>query len=159
MKSYQRVFGSGPTGFLVSVALLGGARWIRPLMPGGPLFERLAPRVIIVTLSGALTLAIVVWSLRSLPVRMRGRGVCRSGPFRFVRHPLYAVFLSLFNFGFALYLNHWIYVLWAIVLHSLWHVIVRSEELLMVREFGRDYEEYMGETGRFVPRLGWPRSL
>jgi protein-S-isoprenylcysteine O-methyltransferase Ste14 len=72
---------------------------------------------------------------------------------------LYAVFLSLFNFGFALYLNHWIYVLWAIVLHSLWHVIVRSEELLMVREFGRDYEEYMGETGRFVPRLGWPRSL
>jgi protein-S-isoprenylcysteine O-methyltransferase Ste14 len=153
MKNYQRVFGSGPTGFLVSVALLGGARWVRPLMPGGELFESLRPRVIIVTLSGALTLAIVVWSLRSLPVVMRGRGVCRSGPFRFVRHPLYAAFLSLFNFGFALYLNHWVYVLWAIVLHPLWHWIVRFEERLMVEEFGREYEEYIGQTGRFLPRV------
>jgi protein-S-isoprenylcysteine O-methyltransferase Ste14 len=127
-------------------------------MPGGPLFESLRTRLIIVALSGALALAIVVWSLRSLPVSMRGRGVCRSGPFRFVRHPLYAAFLSLFNFGFALYLNHWVYVLWAILLHPLWHSIVRSEELLMVGEFGREYEEYIRETGRFVPRLDWPRG-
>jgi protein-S-isoprenylcysteine O-methyltransferase Ste14 len=97
--------------------------------------------------------ALVVWSLRSLPPSARGRQLCTQGAFRYVRHPLYAAFLSHFNFALALFLGHPIYLLWAIALHPIWHVLMRSEERLMLRDFGEPYREYAARTGRFIPRF------
>jgi len=100
------------------------------------------------------TAGLVLWGVKSLPPSRRGKEVITTGAFRFFRHPLYAAFLSCFNFGLAVFLNNWIYVAWAFVVHILWHVNIVSEEKLMIREFPGRYEEYCKMTGRFVPRLG-----
>lgn len=100
-----------------------------------------------------MTLVIIVWSFRSLPTADRGNKLCTSGAFKYVRHPLYAAFLSVFDFGFAIYLNGYIFVLWAVLLHPIWHYLVKYEERTMIDTFGEAYLEYQERTGRFLPKL------
>jgi protein-S-isoprenylcysteine O-methyltransferase Ste14 len=101
----------------------------------------------------------IVWSVTSLPTTDRGNKLCIAGAFRYVRHPLYAAFLSIFNFGLAVYLNSYIFVLWAVLLHPIWHYVVRYEERLMINVFGEEYFEYQKKTGRFFPRLRYKEMI
>ncbi len=105
-----------------------------------------------------LTLFIIVWSVRSLPTADRGNKLCTSGAFRYVRHPLYAAFLSVFNFGLAVYLSNFIFIIWAVLLHPIWHYIIKYEERLMVDIFGDEYVVYQKKTGRFFPGLTFDKK-
>ncbi len=154
MNAYQRIFGSGPLGVLCSVALTLLAGWARVRTPSGALGIPAPVRWAILVLAVLGTIAGVVWSTRSLPVGQRGRGLCVAGAFRWVRHPLYASFLSLAVPGIALFLDHWVFLAWVVALHLLWHVVVLPEEAMMRREFGEAYAAYARRTGRFVPRPG-----
>ncbi len=156
MTPYSRIFGSGPIGLLLSVLLLIGAYLAAHLVPMPPLIGDQNARwgMLFVGLIG--TIGLVAWSLRSLPPSARGRALCTHGALRYVRHPLYASFLSFFNFCLALFLGHPVYLLWALALHPLWHGLMRHEEALMACEFGEAYRHYAQRTGRFVPRF-WRR--
>ena len=59
----------------------------------------------------------------------------------------------MFDFGLAMYLNSYILIVWALLLHPLWHCLVRDEESLMIDLFGERYIEYQEKTGRFFPKL------
>lgn len=153
MNSYERIFGTGPRGTLISLALLALAWRLEELsgLPG--ITPHGVFRGLFFAATSLATCALLVWSLRTLPPRSRGTSLITTGAFRYLRHPLYAAFLSCFNFGLALLLNNWIYVVWAILLHGVWHWNIRREERLMQRQFPQDYDTYCKTTGRFVPRL------
>lgn len=89
----------------------------------------------------------------SLPARDRGKRLHTGGAFQYVRHPLYAAFLSVFDLGLAFYLNSYVFVLWAVILHPVWHWAIRYEEELMIEIFGDQYLDYQNNTGRFLPKL------
>lgn len=153
MTPFQRIFGSGPGGTLASIATLGGAfgldSWLGlPAMHGCAALGRGA-----VLVGAAVTAAIVAWSLRALPPESLGRALITAGPFRYVRHPLYAAFLGPFDLGLALFLDGWVYLGWAILQYPLWHLAVVREEKLMRDAFGEAYEEYCRRTGRFLPHV------
>lgn len=150
---FQKTFGSGPTGVVVSLILLFIAYLINrqfylPLIPDNPL---LLDSIFVAAV--VLTLIIIAWSLRSLPAADRGNRLCTSGAFRYVRHPLYAAFLSVFNFGLAIWLNSYVYLVWALLLHPVWQYLVLDEERMMIATFGDAYREYEKRTGRFFPRI------
>ena len=153
MNNFIRVFGSGPLGVLLTLGLLGLAWWCRGHYPSGTLGLSPFARYLVLILAGVGNLAGVVWSFQSLPVSQRGRGLCTQGAYRWVRHPLYASFISLGAPGFAVFLNHWIYFLWVVALHLLWHFVIAFEEKDLVAQFGNKYLVYAKQTGRFVPRL------
>jgi protein-S-isoprenylcysteine O-methyltransferase Ste14 len=73
--------------------------------------------------------------------------------FKYVRHPLYAAFLDFFDFGLAVLLNNWIYIIWAVLLHPVWHLLINKEEEDLKKIFPGEYEEYCKNTGRFIPRI------
>ena len=150
---FNKFFGSGPVGFLVSLLLLFIARWFDLRIDLPPLSNNEFLLRTIFLVSGLVTFVIIVWSLKSLPVAKRGNKLCTTGAFKYVRHPLYAAFLSVFSFGLAIYLNGYVYILWAVLLHPIWAYLVRPEEKLMIDIFGEAYLEYKKKTGRFVPRL------
>ncbi len=77
-----------------------------------------------------------------------------GGPYRRVRHPLYATAVALF-LGFGLALGSWFVLLAAGVAVVLLRLVVipREEQALLAR-FGNAYRDYMGSTGRLLPRLG-----
>jgi protein-S-isoprenylcysteine O-methyltransferase Ste14 len=153
VNTYQRLFGSGPLGVACSVLLTLAAVWARAHVPGGSLGLPLLVRQLLLAAALAGTVAGAIWSTRSLPVDRRGRGLCVAGAYRWVRHPLYAAFLSLGVPGVALYLDHWLFLVWVAALHLLWHAVVRPEEAMMRSAFGEEWERYARRTGRFVPRL------
>jgi protein-S-isoprenylcysteine O-methyltransferase Ste14 len=150
---FNKIFGSGPVGLLISLGLLFMAVWLNQRIDPAPLSNNRSLLNSIFFVSGLITLAIIIWSVTSLPAADRGNKLCTSGVFKYVRHPLYAAFLSVFNFGLAVYLNSYIFIGWAVLLHPVWHYVVRSEERLMIGIFGETYRVYQQKTGRFLPKL------
>lgn len=157
MTPYERIFGAGPRGLLASLALLAGAWGLESSLGLSEFTSSSLLRRIVLSGTALIALALIAWSARALPPKARGRELITTGAFRYFRHPLYAAFLSCFNFGLAFYLNSWIYIMWAVVVHILWHWNVRSEERLMMGLFPKRYEAYCKVTGRFVPRV-WGSS-
>ena len=153
MKGYDRIFGIGPAGLIISLILLALAFILKGRFHGLVIFKDIMPRIIILIIASCSAVAIIIWSFISLPVHERGKGVCNKGIYKYLRHPLYSAFLSMFNIGFALYLNNLIFIAWAILLHPLWNMLVISEEKLMINEYGDKYILYAEKTGRFIPKL------
>lgn len=77
-----------------------------------------------------------------------------SGPYRWVRHPLYGMGLIL-TIGFALLAENWFIALAAILGFLLLAIRVRGEEARLIEKFGDEYRSYMKKTGRFLP--GWKK--
>lgn len=77
-----------------------------------------------------------------------------SGPYRWVRHPMYS---ALFIWAVALLLlsANW-FIAGVPLLALILIVVVRieNEEQAMIEKFGEQYREYIQHTGRFLPRLG-----
>jgi len=153
MSRLFRVFGAGPLGVLLSLSLLGLASWCQGYYPSGSLGLSPLVRYLVLAAAGICNLTGVIWSFRSLPVSQRGRGLCTQGAYRWVRHPLYASFITLGAPGLAVFLNQWIYLLWVMALHLAWHLVIVPEERSMAAQFGDKYLAYAKRTGRFIPRL------
>jgi len=81
-----------------------------------------------------------------------GHQLVRSGPYRWVRHPIYSgIILALI--GTAMVRGQ---VRGLIAVPVLWIGFLmkaRAEERFMTATFGREYEEYSRTTGAIVPRL------
>ena len=153
MNTYERIFGSGPRGVIISLALFAVAFMLEDGIGLPSITHNDAIRHLGFSVASLIALAILIWSLKSLPPNERGKHLVTAGALKYFRHPLYAAFLSCFNFGFALLLNNWIYLVWAILLHPVWHLNVSTEEAMLKRAFGKEYEAYCKTTGRFFPKL------
>jgi protein-S-isoprenylcysteine O-methyltransferase Ste14 len=112
----------------------------------------------------ALCVPLVYWVFSSLGKNVtqtvairREHSLVTSGPYRWVRHPLYTV--AFLNFiGLSLLAADWFIPL-ALVLGIA--VLVKRtgiEEDRLIQRFGEDYRSYMQTTGRFVPRLKVPQG-
>jgi protein-S-isoprenylcysteine O-methyltransferase Ste14 len=111
---------------------------------------------------GLVAIPMVHWVLRTL-----GRNVSETvltkehhelvttGPYRWVRHPLYTTGLALF-LGVGVAAGSWFVLLAALVALALlrWLVISREEQALLAR-FGDGYRQYMQRTGRLAPQARW----
>jgi protein-S-isoprenylcysteine O-methyltransferase Ste14 len=76
-----------------------------------------------------------------------------SGPYRWVRHPLYLMGLIAY-LGFALLSENWFIALATVVSFIVMLFRIPKEETRLVDKFGDAYRQYMLRTGRFTPKLG-----
>jgi protein-S-isoprenylcysteine O-methyltransferase Ste14 len=79
--------------------------------------------------------------------------LCTNGPYRFVRHPIYAGGVLLGSLGISLLFNSWIVLLQPVILFAIYSFLVRKEETMMTAVFGEEYQRYAAKTGRLFPRL------
>jgi protein-S-isoprenylcysteine O-methyltransferase Ste14 len=115
---------------------------------------------LLAVVAGAVNTALVFWMYRSLDTNVspveearENATLITSGPYRWIRHPLYTfgmVSLAALTFMTAMW---WIgaLALPLAVFFVLWRV--PREEARLVEVFGDAYRDYMRRTGRFVPRL------
>jgi protein-S-isoprenylcysteine O-methyltransferase Ste14 len=153
MNKYEKIFGMGPRGLVISLLLFAIFAFIEKsfntLQITGSDFIRYS----IFGVLSVFTVITIIWSIKSLPPSDRGNKLITVGAFKYFRHPLYAAFLTFFNFGLAVLLNNWIYILWALAQHPVWHWNINGEEKLMEKKFLGEYEKYSQTTGRFFPRI------
>ncbi len=76
-----------------------------------------------------------------------------SGPYRWVRHPLYTVGAILF-ISFGMMADNWFIAALGILAFIAMAKRTPQEEANLIEKFGDEYREYMKHTGRFFPKLG-----
>jgi protein-S-isoprenylcysteine O-methyltransferase Ste14 len=76
-----------------------------------------------------------------------------TGPYRWVRHPLYTIGSSLF-IAFGLMADNWFIAMLGVLTFILMAIRTPKEEANLINKFGDEYREYMKHTGRFFPKVG-----
>jgi len=91
------------------------------------------------------------WS--DTPRMMKEQTLITSGPYQFIRHPIYTAFVLILGSTLLISANWFIGLAWLGM--TLLEVASRIsfEESLMLEYFGDQYREYMKKTGRLFPRL------
>ncbi len=160
MTAFKRIFGSGPLFVSACLVLLFIAWYLKDLIHTPQIVnDHQIIRLSVFALLTILTAAIGIWSFISLRPESRGRTLITTGAFKYFRHPLYAAFITFFSFGLAVFLNNWIFIIWAALLQPIGHLMVAGEEKMLKSIFPGDYEKYCNQTGRFFPRLFTIKSL
>src|SRR5919109_62816 len=77
-----------------------------------------------------------------------------SGPYRWVRHPLYTFGSSMFV-AFGMMADNWFIALLGILALLAMASRTPKEEANLVEKFGNEYRDYMKRTGRYLPKFGW----
>jgi len=112
-------------------------------------------------LVSALGAALALWCIFTFALIGRGtpapfdppRLLVIRGPYRFVRNPMY-IGAGLALAGAALYYGSWPLLAYAVGFFLLMHIFVAwYEEPTLRRTFGKDYEAYCQQVGRWWPRL------
>lgn len=76
-----------------------------------------------------------------------------SGPYRWVRHPLYTFGSSMF-IAFGMMADNWFIAALGVLAFIAMASRTPKEEANLIEKFGEEYREYMKRTGRFFPKLG-----
>ena len=108
---------------------------------------------------GMLANALAYWIFSHLAHNVSPTVVARekaqlvtSGPYRWVRHPLYSMG-TIAYLGFALLAENWWIALLSILVFAVLAVRTLKEEAKLVEKFGDQYRDYMKITGRYLPKL------
>ncbi len=127
--------------------------WIQALDFGLPSWLRWAGVVL-----GLVSLGLWTWTqvaldtLWSAQLQLRGEHhLVVTGPYTRMRHPMYTAMCG-WGVALALVTASWIFVVIALAVFTVFFTRVPREEQMMLQQFGDEYRDYMGRTGRFFPR-------
>jgi protein-S-isoprenylcysteine O-methyltransferase Ste14 len=107
----------------------------------------------------SIGVAIAIWARRTIGeywsarvTLKEGHQIIRSGPYQFVRHPIYTGIL-LAATGTALVIGEWRGVIAVVLLYAAHSRKAMREEAMLTSEFGEEYSSYRRSTGFLFPRL------
>lgn len=108
---------------------------------------------------GLISIPLFLWAHYSLGKEFNYPGAIReqqdlvtSGPYRWVRHPIYSGYFLWTGAFFLMSANWLIGAIWLIF--SIFAAMnIGIEEKALIAYFGQPYQDYMQHTGRFLPRL------
>lgn len=108
---------------------------------------------------GSMSIGLLGWTHRTLGRQYAAKleiqqehKLIKSGPYARVRHPMYTIF-SLFSLTVALISSNWLMLIFAILIALPFHWISKTEEQMLIDQFGDEYINYMSRTGRFLPQI------
>ena len=149
-------------GHIVPLIVAGVLLWL-PTLPGGFLCGRILPATAATYFTGVavliLGLAFAIWARRVIGRNWSGivtvkqdHELVRTGPYRWVRHPIYTGLLLAFV-GTAIARGEWRGVLAVLIVFvALWRKL-RLEERWMIETFGDAYLRYRAEVRALIPFL------
>lgn len=150
---YQKLFGVGPVGILIGLFFFGSAWLLDKALGHVRIFTSPKPGMIAGLVLIGLWVCWHAWAIKTITSWWNNGSLCTGGPFRFVRHPMYAGAISLAGFGVALLFNSWIMFACPLILYGVMSFLVRKEEKIMTEVFGEQYGRYAARTGKLVPKI------
>ena len=90
--------------------------------------------------------------------RVRRKTLVTTGPYAYVRHPLYAVGIFLLAPGAVLLVGSWLLLSVPPVMYLAARVFIPREEAALAQHYGASFRQYRRRTGRFVPRISSRRT-
>ena len=142
-------------GFVAMIAYVINPAWLTWASAGFPVWLRWSGVGIALVGFALLQWAQVTlgrsWS--DTPRMMKEQALITSGPYQFIRHPIYTAFILIL--ASTLFISsHWLIGLtWAGMTILDIASRIGFEESLMLEYFGEQYRAYMKKTGQLLPRL------
>lgn len=110
--------------------------------------------------AGGAMVPLLYWVLHTLGrnvsetlLTKREHELVTSGPYQWVRHPLYAVATVAF-ISLGVLAGNWFLILLPVVgIGAVLLIVIPREEAELIKKFGDAYREYQRHTGRLMPRL------
>jgi protein-S-isoprenylcysteine O-methyltransferase Ste14 len=144
---------------IVCLFVLLGTDWLRV----GPLGWRFVPWQSSIIWTGvaltAMGVALAIWARWRLGRNWSDKVVLkvdheliRSGPYRFLRHPIYTGILVALA-GTALVIGEWRGVVAVILMGMNYYIKATREEKILARNFGEAFMEHKKKTGFFLPGM------
>lgn len=145
----------GLSGFVAVIIYVINPDWLSWAALPLPLWLRWAGVGIAV-----LGFALLQWSQNTLgknwsdtPRMIKEQSLITSGPYQFIRHPIYTAFLLILGSTLLISANWFIGLAWIDMTVLEVASRIGFEEGLMLEYFGERYREYMKRTGRLLPKL------
>ena len=145
----------GLIGFISVIAFVINPSWLAFASLSFPDWLRWAG--VALTLAG---FALLQWAQVTLgkswsdtPRMMKEQALITSGPYQFIRHPIYTAFILILGSALLISANWFIGLAWLGMTVLEVASRVDFEESLMLEYFGDQYRDYMKKTGRLLPRL------
>ena len=92
-------------------------------------------------------------SFHSLVVSKEDQALVETGPYRWIRHPVYTAYLASY-LGGGLLASNWVLTFVPVTLYAVLVAIrLRREEAVLEETFGERYVAYKARTGRLLPRI------
>lgn len=140
-------------GFVLIFLDLPVSWFYHPLLPGTPWLPVLGVAIAVVGFAFAIWARSHIGRNWSSAVTAKVQHeLIRSGPYRWVRHPIYSGLL-LAILGTVLVQNHMRGLVALVLVYAGWKIKSRLEEQMMVSTFGDQYVAYAKSTGALFPRL------
>jgi protein-S-isoprenylcysteine O-methyltransferase Ste14 len=144
---------------IVCLFVLLGTNWLRI----GPLAWRFVPPDPSISWVGvlltAMGVALAIWARWRLGRNWSDKVVLkvdhelvRSGPYRFLRHPIYTGILMALT-GTALMIGEWRGVVAVILMGMNYYIKATREERILAASFGEAFAEHKKRAGFFLPGL------
>lgn len=151
LSELNRVFCVGPLGVLFTFVFWFVVYTVEktvsfPKMDINPIF-----RIALVLMFTIDAVYLFFGSLYYLKPLERGKKLVTTGPFKYIRHPLYSLFIYSLTALIALWFKSWFLLLTVVPLSLIWSRLVQKEEKYMLNKFGVKYRNYMEKTGQFLP--------
>ena len=142
-------------GFVAMIAYVINPQWLAWASLSFPVWLRWSG--VIIALIG---FALLQWAQVTLgrswsdtPRMMKEQALITSGPYQFIRHPIYTAFILILSSTLLISSNWLIGLTWAGMTVLDIASRIGFEESLMLEYFGDQYREYMKKTGRLLPRI------
>ena len=149
----QKIFGVGLIGITIGLTLCILLWLLDRILHHVEISSQSRP----IRILGVVLIAIWVcwhsWCIKAISQWWRHDQLCTKGPYRIVRHPIYAGGTLLGSVGVALLFNSWVMLLLPVLMYVAYSILVRNEETMMAAVFGEEYQRYAAETGRLFPRI------
>ena len=145
----------GLIGFISVITFVINPSWLAFASLSFPVWPRWAG--VALALAG---FALLQWAQVTLgkswsdtPRMMKEQTLITSGPYQFIRHPIYTAFILILGSMLLISANWLIGLAWIGMTIMEAASRVDFEESLMLEYFGDQYREYIKKTGRLLPRL------
>lgn len=149
--TYRRIFGVGPVGVLITVVIWLVLYFVEQLfgIPQASISPFFRSVLLIYFATDALYL--LIGANYQLRKSERGKELVTKGPYQFIRHPIYSVWIYSFTAMLALWRLSWGLIISVLPLTLLWSWLVQHEEREMYTKYGDKYQKYAEMTGQFLP--------
>jgi protein-S-isoprenylcysteine O-methyltransferase Ste14 len=153
ISEYQKIFGVGLVGTLIGLVMFGLLWLLDSALGHVKILNQPGPIRKIGLILIMIWICWHAWCVNTIFSWFAEDQLCTAGPYRFVRHPMYAGMILLGCLGVCLMFNSWIILLLPVIMYAIFFFMVRKEEAMMTAVFGKKYQSYATHTGRLFPRF------